>query len=55
MVTGSNSGIGFEIAYQLALHGMTVILTSRDLSVGEEATEVLQEGGRNVAFHLLDG
>lgn len=54
MVTGSNRGIGFEIARQLAVHGLTVVLTSRDDCVGREATRVLQEGGLDVAFHQLD-
>ncbi|KAI3455201.1 hypothetical protein Pfo_011864 [Paulownia fortunei] len=54
MVTGANRGIGFEIAHQLALHGLTVILTSRETGVGEEAAKVLQEGGLNVVFHQLD-
>ncbi|KAL3818464.1 hypothetical protein ACJIZ3_004369 [Penstemon smallii] len=54
VVTGANRGIGFEIAHQLALHGLTVILTSRETAVGEEAAKVLQEGGLNVVFHQLD-
>ena len=54
MVTGANRGIGFEIAHQLAMHGLTVILTSRETGVGEEAAKVLQEGGLNVVFHQLD-
>ncbi|XAR50409.1 Carbonyl reductase (NADPH) [Bertholletia excelsa] len=54
VVTGANRGIGFEIARQLAMHGVTVILTSRDAAVGEEAAKVLQEGGLNVHFHQLD-
>ncbi|KAK2974162.1 hypothetical protein RJ640_021453 [Escallonia rubra] len=54
VVTGANRGIGFEIAHQLALHGLTVILTSRETGVGEEAAKVLQEGGLNVVFHQLD-
>lgn len=54
MVTGGNRGIGFEISRQFAMHGITVILTSRDVSVGLEAAKVLQEGGLNVAFHQLD-
>ncbi|KAH6829231.1 Rossmann-fold superfamily protein [Perilla frutescens var. hirtella] len=54
VVTGGNRGIGFEIVHQLALHGITVILTSRETGVGEEAAKVLQEGGLNVVFHQLD-
>lgn len=54
VVTGGNRGIGFEITRQLAAHGLTVILTSRDPEVGCEAAKVLQEGGLNVYFHQLD-
>ncbi|XP_022135225.1 carbonyl reductase [NADPH] 1-like [Momordica charantia] len=54
VVTGGNRGIGFEISRQFAMHGLTVILTSRDVSVGLEAAKVLQEGGLNVDFHQLD-
>ncbi|XP_061988337.1 uncharacterized protein LOC133706805 [Rosa rugosa] len=54
VVTGGNRGIGFEITRQLAAHGVTVILTSRDPNVGLEAANVLQEGGLNVFFHQLD-
>ncbi|XP_074324618.1 uncharacterized protein LOC141661493 [Apium graveolens] len=54
LVTGANRGIGFEIAHQLAQHGLTIILTSRETGVGEEAAKVLQEGGLNVVFHQLD-
>ena len=54
VVTGGNRGIGFEISRQLAAHGLTVVLTSRDTNVGLEAAKVLQEGGLNVFFHQLD-
>ncbi|CAL0327718.1 unnamed protein product [Lupinus luteus] len=55
VITGGNRGIGFEISRQLADHGVTVILTSRDASVGVESIKVLQEGGmEHVACHQLD-
>ncbi|XP_010555588.1 PREDICTED: carbonyl reductase [NADPH] 1 [Tarenaya hassleriana] len=54
VVTGANRGIGFEMVRQLAGHGLTVILTSRDDGVGLEAAKVLQEGGFNVDVHQLD-
>ncbi|XP_019169937.1 PREDICTED: carbonyl reductase [NADPH] 1 [Ipomoea nil] len=54
VVSGANRGIGFEITHQLAMHGLTVVLTSRETAVGEESVKVLQEGGLNVVFHQLD-
>ncbi|CAA0815387.1 NAD(P)-binding Rossmann-fold superfamily protein [Striga hermonthica] len=53
VVTGSNRGIGFEIARQLASNGLTVIATSREITAGEEAVKVLKEGF-NVVSHQLD-
>lgn len=53
-MTGGNRGIGFEITRQLAAHGVTVILTSRDTNVGLEAAKVLQEADLKVHFHQLD-
>jgi carbonyl reductase 1 len=54
VVTGGNRGIGFEICRQLATHGLTVILTSRDATSGSESIGVLQKGGLDVVYHQLD-
>src|SRR3954468_24144249 len=37
VVTGANSGLGFQIARELALHGASVVLAVRDVAKGEEA------------------
>ena len=54
IVTGANRGIGFEIARQLALSGVTVVLTARDEAKGKAACDKLRQQGLNVRFHQLD-
>ncbi|CAH8353938.1 unnamed protein product [Eruca vesicaria subsp. sativa] len=56
VVTGSNRGIGLEIARQLATHGLTVVLTARNVDAGLEAVRSLrnQQEGLKVEFHQLD-
>ncbi|KQK15697.1 hypothetical protein BRADI_1g24450v3 [Brachypodium distachyon] len=54
VVTGASRGIGREIARQLALDGLHVVLASRDAACGREAAEKLVEeaaaaGGASVA------
>src|SRR5262245_27053074 len=43
LVTGANTGIGFEIARQLAEKGLTVLLGSRDPAKGLEAINRLEK------------
>lgn len=51
LVTGANQGIGFQIATELAGHGFTVLLGSRNLERGETAA---REIGSNVVALQLD-
>lgn len=56
VVTGGNRGIGLEVCRQLALQGVTVILTARDEKRGEGAVESLcrESNLSNIIFHQLD-
>lgn len=54
LVTGANQGIGFELCRQLAYDGCKVILTSRDIKQGEEATKKLQKENLDIIYHQLD-
>ena len=41
LVTGANRGLGFETCRQLARLGLTVILSARDFTNGEVASETI--------------
>jgi NAD(P)-dependent dehydrogenase (short-subunit alcohol dehydrogenase family) len=52
VVTGANSGIGFETARVLAEHGATVILACRDVARGEAAAARIGGPGPVATAHL---
>jgi len=54
VVTGANRGLGFEASRQLAKKGYHVILTSRDVEKGKQATEKLQQEGLKVKYPGLE-
>lgn len=39
VVTGANSGLGFEVARALAAHGASVVLAVRDVDKGRHAAD----------------
>ena len=51
LVTGANQGIGLQIAKDLAAHGFTVLVGSRNLERGEAAA---QEVGPDARALQLD-
>jgi NAD(P)-dependent dehydrogenase (short-subunit alcohol dehydrogenase family) len=56
LVTGANSGIGFETALALADLGADVVLLCRSRERGEEAAQAIRErtGNRRVTLEVLD-
>jgi NAD(P)-dependent dehydrogenase (short-subunit alcohol dehydrogenase family) len=54
LVTGSNKGIGLQIAKDLSAHGFTVLVGSRDLENGEVAAESVGNGALAVQLDVTD-
>lgn len=54
LVTGANQGIGLQIAKDLARHGFTVLVGSRDLARGEEAAARIEGDARAIQLDVTD-
>ncbi|WP_305783432.1 SDR family NAD(P)-dependent oxidoreductase [Symbioplanes lichenis] len=54
LVTGGNSGIGYQIAQQLLGHGVTLWIGARDLVKGEQAARELGPAARAVQLDVTD-
>lgn len=53
IVTGANSGLGFEVVRGLARKNARVVLASRDLTKGEKALQTLQKEFPGVQLELI--
>lgn len=54
LVTGANKGIGLQIAKDLAGHGFTVLVGSRDLERGQTAAQSVEGDARAVQLDVTD-
>ncbi len=54
LVTGANQGIGLQIARELADHGLTVLVGSRDLDRGEVAARDIGAGAHAIRLDVTD-
>jgi NAD(P)-dependent dehydrogenase (short-subunit alcohol dehydrogenase family) len=54
LVTGANQGIGLQIAKDMAGHGFTVLVGSRDLARGEVAAKEVGEGAHALQLDVTD-
>ncbi|HET6865937.1 MAG TPA: SDR family oxidoreductase [Solirubrobacteraceae bacterium] len=54
LVTGANKGIGLQIAKDLAGHGFTVLVGSRDIERGQTAAESVGADARAIQLDVTD-
>src|SRR5271167_3397213 len=54
LVTGANKGIGLQIAKDLAAHGFTVLVGSRNLEYGEKAAKSVGADARAIQLDVTN-
>jgi NAD(P)-dependent dehydrogenase (short-subunit alcohol dehydrogenase family) len=54
LITGANKGIGLQIAKELAKHGLTVLVGSRNLERGEAAAKSVGEHAHAIQIDVTD-
>ena len=54
LVTGANSGLGYEVSLALALKGATVIMACRNLKKGDEAAAKIREENPSGEVRLMN-
>jgi NAD(P)-dependent dehydrogenase (short-subunit alcohol dehydrogenase family) len=54
LITGANQGIGLQIAKDLAAHGLTVLVGSRNFERGEEAAKTIDVDARAIQLDVTD-
>ncbi len=54
LVTGANQGVGFQVAKELAAHGVTVLVGSRNLERGEAAAKTINGDARAIQLDVTN-
>jgi NAD(P)-dependent dehydrogenase (short-subunit alcohol dehydrogenase family) len=55
LITGANQGVGLQVAKELAAHGQTVLVGSRNFQRGEEAAAAIGAGATAIQIDVTDG